>query len=141
MFRKTFLPSLVLLGLISGRGLIAAEAPPPATTWISDNAALVLEITKPTIIIDKLFDDRIVAAVTSHPAYKDQMARKELREAVKAVKLLETKYDTDFHGLLNKLLGGGITIAIGPGENAAADCRISRRGCPEGHSRLLVDDR
>jgi hypothetical protein len=117
MFRKTWFPTFALLCLLSTHSLSAADAP-PATAWIPDNTAIVLEVTKPKVIIDKLFDDRIVSAVTSHPAYKDQMARREIRDAVNAVKILETKYDTDLQGLLTKLLGGGITIALGPGESA-----------------------
>jgi hypothetical protein len=117
MFRKPWIPAFGLLCLLTARGLSAADAP-PATSWIADDAAIVLEVTQPKVIIDKLFDDRIVSAVTSHPAYKDQMARQEVRDAVNAVNILKAKYDTDFQGLLTKLLGGGITIAIGPGENA-----------------------
>ncbi len=113
------LKSLCFRLLVScARSAEAADTVPPAAAWIPEDAAIVLEVPRPKVIIDKLFDDRIVTAVTSHPAYKDQMARKEMQDAINAVKLFETKYETDVQGLLNKLLGGGITIAVGPGENS-----------------------
>jgi len=74
-------------------------------------------------LIDRLFDDRVVKAVTGSPLYKQQTANPKFQQAVNLLNYLEDKYEMDLPEMLKKLTGGGITWAIGP----------------EGASVLIVD--
>ena len=45
------------------------------------------------------------------------MAKSETTEALKIVKFFESKYNAKLPELLGKLVGGGITLAVGPNES------------------------
>ena len=46
------------------------------------------------------------------------MAKAETQQALTMVKFFQTKYQVDLPTMLEKLLGGGITLALGPNDAA-----------------------
>ena len=95
---------------------VAAEPSAAATEWIPHDALIVTEIARPRAILDRAFSEEVVKTVTSLPAYQEQMAKPGALQAINLVSYFERRYDSDIETLLGKLLGGGITWAVGPGE-------------------------
>ena len=95
---------------------VAAEQP-AAEEWISPDAWIVAEITRPDVLLDRAFSDDVVAAVTSLTAYKEVMATPETQQAMFLVNYFKGRYNSDLPALLRKLAGGGITLAVGPNES------------------------
>jgi hypothetical protein len=117
MFRKLTLlfalPAALLFHLAPAR---CAEPAPPADAWISQDALIVVHIARPRQILDHLFDERVVEFITSTPQYQEQSAKPEFQQAMNLVQYFESKYQASAHELLGRLLGGGITWALGPEE-------------------------
>lgn len=114
MLRKTII-ALALLPVLAlqPQPAVAADS---AAAWIPQEAILVVEVTKPRVLLEKAFSEGIVGMVTSHPTYKQQMDSPEAKQAKNLVKYFENKYDTDWQTLVKKLIGGGVTWAVGPNE-------------------------
>jgi len=115
--RTTFLLALVVLALPLSWSR-ADEAPVPATSLIPDDAVLIVRVTDPKSLIQRAFDPRTVQFVQSLPPYQEAMAKAEAQQALTMVNFFLTKYKADAPTMLEKLLGGGITLALGP-DNAA----------------------
>jgi hypothetical protein len=116
MFRKaTLFLTLVMLGL---RAAPAAQPPVPATSLIPDDVVLVLRVTEPKALIDRAFDQRVVQFVQSLPPYQQAMAKDETKQAVTMLNFFLTKYEVDLPALLERLFGGGVTLALGPNDAA-----------------------
>jgi hypothetical protein len=116
MFRLTFAIGCSAFLLLTTQAAFAAEPPAAATQWIPHDALIVTEIARPRAILDRAFSDQVVKTVTSLAAYEEQMAKPGALQAMNLVNYFERKYDSDIETLLGKLLGGGITWAVGPGE-------------------------
>jgi hypothetical protein len=103
----------------AGRASTPAEKKPmpPASHWISQNAIMVIELTRPKALLDILASERLVAAIGSHPGFQTIASRPETVKGLQMVKLLETKLNTDWRTGLSKLAGGGITLAVNPNGN------------------------
>ena len=118
MFQKATL-LLVLAVLAPLSGLVwAGDTPVPATTLIPDDAVLVVRVAEPKVLIERAFDKRIVDFVQALPPYKDVMARAETQQVLTMVNFFQTKYQADVPTMLGRLLGGGITLALGPNDAA-----------------------
>jgi len=117
MLRTAFLASFLAM-LLTPAGLFAAEPEVPISSWIGDDAVIVLEVTQPAALLDRVFSDDVVKAVTTSPVYQQILAAPQAREAMNLVKYFEGRYQTDLHGLLKKLTGGGLSLAVGPNESA-----------------------
>jgi hypothetical protein len=107
--------SLLLCAMATAR---SAEDNPPAEQWVSPDALIVVRIERPAQLLDHLFDPRVVQAVTATPQYQEQSAKSEFQQAMNLVQYFESKYQADARELLGKLLGGGITWALGPDETS-----------------------
>ncbi|MHB0960148.1 MAG: hypothetical protein ACYC0X_20980 [Pirellulaceae bacterium] len=116
-YRATILLVLLLIGALHGPGL-GDETAVPATALISDDAILVVRVNQPKALIDRAFDQRVVQFVQSLPPYKEAMAQAETQQVLTMVNFFESKYGADLPALLGKLVGGGVTLAAGPGDSA-----------------------
>ncbi len=118
--RTTFSLLLILPLLLGAIAQVddarADDAPNAATSLVPDDAILVLQVTNPKALIDRAFDDQIVSFVESLPPYQEAMSNPETQQALGVVRFFETKYDVKLPELLKKLTGGGITLAVLPGE-------------------------
>ncbi|MFV1966756.1 MAG: hypothetical protein ACC628_15130 [Pirellulaceae bacterium] len=115
MFRKMTIATLALFPILLIQPM-PARAADSATSWVPPEAVLVVEVTKPGVLLDRAFREDLVELVTSHPLYKQQINSPQAKQAQNLIKFFEKKYDTDWQTLLKKLVGGGITWAVGPGE-------------------------
>ncbi len=73
---------------------------------------------EPRAVLDRLFDPRVVEAVTSHPEYHRRRSEPDFQQAMNLVDYFGQRFKTDLSGMLGKLTGGGATLAVGPGEQA-----------------------
>jgi hypothetical protein len=101
--------------LLASLASAAEPAAWPHSAAVPREAYVTLEISKPRSVLDQLFQPRVVQAVTSHPEYQRRRNDPEFLQVVNLVEYLEGRFETDLHGLLNKLMGGGVTLAVGPG--------------------------
>ncbi|MCU0962726.1 MAG: DUF3352 domain-containing protein [Pirellulaceae bacterium] len=92
----------------------AADTAAPATALIPPDAVLVVRVTQPQALIDRLFDQRVVKFVQTLPPYREALANPETQQALTLLDFFKTKYNVDAAGLLRKLVGGGITLAVSP---------------------------
>lgn len=116
MYRHVLAWTLVICTLLLCRAAPAAESLAPRTEWIPRDAVIVVDIAQPRQLLDQLLDDRVTNAVTAAPQYQAATNNAEFKQLMGLVKHYQEKYQVDFRGLAGKLLGGGITWAIGPKE-------------------------
>ena len=112
---RCYLAWLILPVLMGSVSSAAEPAAWPQGAAVPRAAYVTLEISKPRSLLDQLFQPRVVQAVTSHPEYQRRRNDPEFLQVVNLVEYLEGRFETDLHGLLNKLMGGGVTLAVGPG--------------------------
>ena len=117
MFRRaTVLLVLLLVGRSAAR-LLGDDPAVPATALIPDDAILVVRVTQPKALIERAFDQRVVQFVQSLPPYQQAMAQAETQQVLTMVKFFESKYKADLPTMIGKLVGGGMTLAVGPNES------------------------
>ncbi len=116
MYRPILAWTLVICTLLLCRAAPAAEPLAPRTEWIPRDAVIVVDIAQPQQLLDQLLDDRVTKAVTAAPQYQAATDNAEFKQLVGLVKYYQEKYEVDLRGLAGKLLGGGVTWAIGPKE-------------------------
>ncbi len=114
--RATVLLFLLLVGSFRGQAL-GDDPAVPATALIPDDAILVLRVTQPKALIERAFDQRVVQFVQSLPPYQQAMAQAETQQVLTMVKFFESKYKADLPTMIGKLVGGGMTLAVGPNES------------------------
>ncbi len=107
--------SLTVMITVALRG-VAAEPLPEVTQWLPPETVIVLEVKHPAPLLKLVSDDRIAAAITSSKAYQLQAATANYRQFLAIVRYLETSLNTDWATGLQRLLGGGVTVAILPGD-------------------------
>jgi hypothetical protein len=103
----------VLMGSVSSAADSSAW---PHSAAVPRDAYVTFEISQPRSVLDQLLQPRVIQAVTSHPEYQRRRNDPEFLQVVNVIQYLEGRFQTDLHGLLNKSIGGGITLAVGPGE-------------------------
>jgi hypothetical protein len=117
MIRTGCYAVLFLLPAVMTPVLPAAE--PAAWTHaaaVPHEAYLAVEISQPRSVLDQLFQPQVVQAVTSHPEYQRRRNDQDFLPMVNLIQYFEGRFGTDLHGLLSKLMGGGITWTLGPGQ-------------------------
>ncbi len=124
MFRIKFLASLLVFGLLGGR-LSAAEDLAPAAQWIPQEAAVTLEVVNPKPVLELALGPKTVQAVTSHPLWKLAAFTPQFQQLRQGIDYLESRLDCDWQSAVEKLTGGGVTLAA----------------TPTGASLLIVDSR
>ncbi len=117
MLRRFSLIGLLCCSLLLSAPLSAAgPAPSGPIAFVPDSAIIVLQVTKPKELIERAFDKQVVSLVEALPPYQEAMAKPETQQALGLVRFFENKYDLPLPELLGKLVGGGITLAVLPGE-------------------------
>jgi len=116
MLRKPVTLLALALVVLMLRTAVAAEPPPPASQWIPQNAVIVLELSKPGPLLDLALDPKTTDAVASLPAYQKLAAQPGFKQFKGVIDYLEFKLETDWRAGLRKLVGGGVTFAVLPGE-------------------------
>lgn len=91
----------------------------PAVEWVPEEAAVVLEITDPQPLMDLLLDPQLVNRMTGTPYYRELLANQEFKGFWYLVLLMEARFSMPWRDMLEKLVGGGITLAIGPQKTSA----------------------
>ncbi len=118
MFRTmTMRLVLAALAFTTGRGW-ADQPPVPATSLIPADAVLVARLAAPQALVERLFDQRVVRLVQSLPAYQEAMDKQDTQQALTMLNFFLTKYQVDLPTMLERLLGGGVTLALGPHDAA-----------------------
>ena len=116
MMRKAMPMVLAVVHLLRVPSAPAAEALPPREAWVPEEAIVVVEIPRPAAILDRVFDDRVVKAVSSFPPYQELLARPQSRQLRNLLEYFQRQHAADTQTLLRKLMGGGVTLAAGPAE-------------------------
>ncbi len=116
MFRRATVVYFVSLSL--GLALLARadDTPAPATSLVPDNAILVAQVTNPQALIDRVFDEQVIAFIEKLPPYQQAMAQAQTQQAIGLIRFFENKYGAKLPQLLAKLVGGGITLAACPND-------------------------
>ncbi len=123
MIRRTIALSLAMLCCCLSQVTRAEDDSVPVTALLPDNAVLVLQVTDPQGLIDRAFDPQLVSLVQSLPPYQQAMSQPQTQQALGLVHFFEEKYGLKLPELLDKLVGGGITMAA----------------CPDNQVVLIVD--
>ena len=107
---------VLVLSLLVSPAVLAAEPLPPASEWISRDAAIVLEISDPHAVLDVALQPKAIAGITTLPAFQRQAATPGFMQLSLLIGHLEQRFNTDWKTGLGQLLGGGVTLAVGPGD-------------------------
>jgi len=120
--RETFgivllLAVFTLQATTQAQSLPAPQGPlPPAARWIPAGTVISLELSQPKALLDLIAGKEATAAITASPIYRSQVAKPKFNELLNLIKFLETTLGTDWRTGLAKLTGGGITLAVCPGD-------------------------
>ena len=109
-----------------------AEPLPPISHWIPSNSVVMLEITRPELLLNPVFDPELAQFVVTLPAYLAQQDNPEFQEFQGVVKHFETQLQTDWRTALRKLLGGGVVWAAGPSHETLL--------CLESKDQAMLED-
>jgi hypothetical protein len=104
--------------LAFSRTLSAAEELPPASQWIPAETVAEVEVARPAAVLDCLLNPELVKTISGLPAYQKAVAEPKVQQFMGLIRYLEFQLQTDWASGLRKLIGGGITAAVGPGGEA-----------------------
>ena len=104
---------LLLLGAVV-RNAPAAETLPAASQWIPAEAVAEVEVSRPAARLDLVLNPELVKTISGLPAYQKATAEPKFQQFLGVVRYLEYQLHTGWAGGLRKLVGGGITAAVGP---------------------------
>jgi carbon monoxide dehydrogenase subunit G len=104
----------LILVFVLGRTLPAAETLPAASQWMPSEVVAEVEVTRPAAVLDFLLDPELVKTIGGLPAYQKATAEPKFQQFLGLVHYLEFQLNTDWAGGVRKLLGGGVTAAVGP---------------------------
>lgn len=99
---------------ISGRSI--DQDPPPADRWIPGDALLCLELAHPDVFFDLLRDEEIIEFVTSSAGWRAFCEKDDYQKLSGGVGYLEAALGLDWRTALQRLTGGGMTLAVGPNQ-------------------------
>jgi hypothetical protein len=114
MSRKLVLALALTLSAFVSFTSAVGQTLPPAIKWIPEDAIIVLEVTKPKALLEAFCNDEATATITALPLYKQQTSNPKAQEFFNIISFIETTLDTDWRTALEKLTGGGITLAVCP---------------------------
>ncbi|MFB0553204.1 MAG: DUF3352 domain-containing protein [Phycisphaerae bacterium] len=114
MSQKLALVLALMLAAFVLETTMAGQTLPPVNRWIPQDAVIVLEVSKPTALLEVFTNDKATAAVTALPLYKEQASKPQFKEFLNIINFIEITLDTDWRTGLAKLTGDGITLAICP---------------------------
>jgi len=90
----------------------ATQALPPAAQWIPKDAVISVELSRPKPLLDLLTSKEVAAL----PLIQQQTSNPKFTEFRNVVGFLEATLETDWRTALRKLTGGGVTLAVCPGD-------------------------
>jgi hypothetical protein len=117
MLRKSIAIVALALLALSFQPAVAAEPLPAASHWIPASTPIVLELCRPDAFLDLALDEKVADSITSLPAYQRQASQPGFKQFIKVIEHLEFRLGTDWRSALRKLVGGGITFAVGSEES------------------------
>lgn len=118
MARKNTLVALVCWAALCGSAAVGAQGRVVVERLVPQDAVVVIQVTEPGAILDVLLHPKLVETITATPGYKQAAASQGFRQLRNTIEFLEGRLDTKWPTALRKLLGGGVTLALGPGQNA-----------------------
>ena len=117
MIRYRWSAVLLVLTASITTPMLAADSPGWShATALPQEAYVAVEIPRPHRAFEQLFQPQVMQAVTSHPEFVRQRNQPDFLQMMNLVEYFEQRFETDLRGLLQRLLGGGITLGIGPGD-------------------------
>ena len=117
MLRKSIAAvALMLPGLLIQPAVAGAPAP-PATQWLPASTPIVVELSRPDAFLDLVLDPKMADKITSLPAYEELASQPGFQQFTNLIEFLELRLGTDWRMGLRKLVGGGVTFAVGPKES------------------------
>ncbi|MHC4480852.1 MAG: hypothetical protein ACYS1C_07785, partial [Planctomycetota bacterium] len=114
MFRTCFAAVVVAVLALGWPAAVAAETAQSHDTCIPREALVVLEVSRPKDLLGVALDPKVTDSVTSLPAYRQFTLQPDYQEFLNVVRFLETALGTDWQSGLGKLVGEGVTLALGP---------------------------
>ena len=105
----------VLLGLVGPQVAPADEggADRPAARLVAADAVIFVEMPKPTALIDRLTDERLVGPVNSIPSVRNALESDRVRHIKDVAGLVAGKLGKSPEQVLRDLTGGGLVFAAG----------------------------
>ena len=91
---------------------------PPAAAWIPGDAIFTVEVSNPKALLDLAFHPAMVAKVQAVPAYQQAVSTEGAKQFFGMIKFLEAAVGSDWRTVLDKVTGGGITLAACPNDVA-----------------------
>lgn len=113
MFRKLFLPLMLVYGMAAGQ-VRASENLAPAAEWLPQEVAVTLEVCNPKPLLELALGPKTVQAVTSHPLWMLARLTPQFQQLQEGIDYLESRLDTDWQSGVETLLGGGAIVAATP---------------------------
>ena len=117
-----------------------AETPlPAADEWIPRQAVIVLKVSKPKALLDLILRPELIKVVEASPVYRAQAAKAGWKQFRNVVKSLERRFEADWQTVLRRLVGRGVTWAVGPGKaNLFLIDAVDAEAPNELHNHLLL---
>jgi|GEM_PF-4650382 len=109
---------LLLLAVTPCRAMGRDPAVRSAAAAISPEAFLVVELPEPRAVLDRLFEPQMRELLTSQVDFLRREDEQGFRDVENLIAHFEQRFATHLQGVLTGLVGGGVTLALGPGEQA-----------------------
>ena len=116
MLRRLVVFVVLALPVLTLEPAVAAEVLPPAIECVPQDAVIVLELAQPKAVLDLALDPKVTEVATSLPPYEQAVSQPGFKQFLSVIEFLEFKLKTDWKTGLRKLVGGGVTLAVLPGE-------------------------
>jgi len=94
----------------------AAAQAPSAADLVHRDALIVLEVSDPDAVLDLVLSPALIEAIENWEPYKVKAADPEFQQLLMLVRNLELQFQTDWKTAIRKLVGGGVTVALGPAD-------------------------
>ena len=94
----------------------AAGQVPPAADLVRSDALIVLEVADPEAVLDLVLSPALIEAIEGWKPYQAKAADPEFQQLLLLVRQLELQFQTDWKTAVRKLVGGGVTVALGPAD-------------------------
>jgi len=107
---------IATLVLASGPGRSGIAQRFPTAPAIPADAVAVVELAKPAAFLDLVLSPAILDSIAGLESYRAFMAGPDGMRLQGVVRILEDRLETDWRSALEKLVSGGVTLALGPGK-------------------------
>lgn len=108
--------ALALLGGFVGSpsrgGAMAKEMPPVAARWVSADAVIVVEMSRPGMLLDRLTDERLAGPLGAIPSVKSALGGQHVRKLREVADLVAGKLGMTPEKALRALTDGGAVLAV-----------------------------